>query len=233
MNYKLLDNTIFIADSHFSENKRDLEYLLDKILSSQISCSDIILLGDMFDFLCYEAKYFINKNQNIINKLNTLSTKYKVYYFEGNHDYNLAKIFPNIIVFPRQNQPVVFHTQDNLEVLLSHGDIEVGLFYEFYCKIIRNKYLLSFLNLIDINNIISKTIEKKLSKKSICKNFLDFEKYIENKYKSKTNTIIVEGHYHQGKTMSFNKNSYINVPSLYCSKKFTRFCYGSFIQERY
>ncbi|MCD8541207.1 MAG: hypothetical protein LRY22_00560 [Aliarcobacter cryaerophilus] len=54
-------------------------------------------MGDNFDFLSNEIKYFKNRNKDIIELLNSLSDSFEIFYLEGNHDYNLSKIFPNYL----------------------------------------------------------------------------------------------------------------------------------------
>lgn len=64
MFYKLEDNSIFIADSHFSKEKNDLKNLLELLDNETIKCESIIFLGDIFDFLSSQTTYFINVNQS-------------------------------------------------------------------------------------------------------------------------------------------------------------------------
>lgn len=144
------DEAIFIADSHYNKKNQEFKIILEKIKNSEIFCSQIFLMGDNFDFLSNEIKYFKNRNKDIIELLNSLSDSFEIFYLEGNHDYNLSKIFPNIKVVKRENQPLLLKYEDK-KIALSHGDNFINWHYNLYCKIIRNSYFLYFLNFLDMN----------------------------------------------------------------------------------
>jgi len=212
------DDAIFIADSHYNSKKEELKQLLLDIQSNKINTSQIFLMGDIFDFLAPQISYFKNKNQHMINLINELSLNIEIIYLEGNHDFNLKKIFPNIQVFQRDNQPVVYQYQDKI-VALAHGDIFTPLGYNLYTKLIRNTIFLNFINLIDINNWLSIKIDNWLQNKNICTKCTDVDKFITSrldKYKDYNCDIIIEGHFHY----EINNINYINLPSLYCSKTY-------------
>jgi len=211
----LKENAIFIADSHYNKQRIEFQNLLNDILNSKIKTSQLFLMGDMFDFLCDEVSYFKTINQNIINTINKLSLDIEIIYLEGNHDFNLKDIFPNCIVVKRENQPLIIEDNEKY-IAISHGDIFTPTSYNIFTAIIRNRYFLKLLNLFDINNTISKYFESKLIKKDICHDFKDFDSFAQNRinlYKKYDDTsLIIEGHYHQGKEYS----KYINIPSLAC-----------------
>ena len=60
-------------------------------------------MGDIFDFISGESKYFIQQNSDAINLLNKLSKDIEIIYLEGNHDYNLKIIFPNMEVIKEKS----------------------------------------------------------------------------------------------------------------------------------
>ncbi|HJE03253.1 UDP-2,3-diacylglucosamine hydrolase [Aliarcobacter thereius] len=230
MSFVLKDNAIFIADSHYNINNPEFKEILNKLEQNEIEFSQIFFLGDNFDFISGESKYFIKQNKELINIINSLSLKYEIFYLEGNHDYNLQKLFPKVKVFKREEQALVLKYKDKT-IAISHGDNFTSWDYNLYCKIIRNSYLLYFLNFIDINNFISKRIEKALLKKNICHKMDDFESLARKRVKNYKEDIIIEGHFHQGKSFVIGNQEYINIPSLYCQKDFTRFKDGRFIIE--
>lgn len=172
----LKNDALFVADSHFNKNHQEFLTFLKKLDSGKLQTTQLILMGDNFDFISGECKYFIKINSEPIEILNRLSSKIEIIYLEGNHDYNMQVLFPSIKVFKRESQPISMKTLEGKSVSLSHGDNFINWKYDLYCSIIRNSTLLKFLNILDINYFISKKIENALLKKNIChdmKNFKD------------------------------------------------------------
>lgn len=222
MHLNIKNEAIFVADSHY--NKKNTEFLtfLKKVESKEILCSQLFLMGDMIDFISSESRYFIKQNKSVIELLNKLSKEIQIVYLEGNHDYNLKAIFPNINVIKREEQPLLAKLQDNQTVSLSHGDNYIDWKYDLYCKFIRNTVFLKFMNIIDINFYISQKIEKALLDKSICHQIKNFKEIVEKRLKNYDTDIVIEGHYHQGNIYNINNKKYINIPSLCCEKKYTK-----------
>ncbi len=229
-NLQLKESAIFVADSHFNDKNEEFLIFLEKLQASNIKTTQLILMGDIFDFISGESKYFIKKNSRIIKLLNKLSRNLQIVYLEGNHDYNLSKIFKNIYVIPRDKQPFYMKTKDKT-IALSHGDNFTDWKYNLYCKVIRNNVLLNFLNLIDFKYFISKKIEEALLKKSICHKMENFELLVEKRMKNYNKDVVIEGHFHQGKKYKINDKLYINIPSLCCSKEYTIFENNEFINK--
>lgn len=100
-------------------------------------------MGDMFDFISVESRYFTKMYQESIDIINELSNSIEIIYLEGNHDYNLKSIFPKVKLFSRENQPINAKYKDKT-VSLSHGDIYTPFAYNLYCKVIRSHFLLLF-----------------------------------------------------------------------------------------
>lgn len=230
MSFKIEEEAILIADSHYNEKNQDLLHLLKKIESKDIFASQLFLMGDMFDFLSCESKYFIKKNQELIDILNRLSQNVQIIYLEGNHDYNLRSLFKNIKVIALENQPLIGKVEEK-SVALGHGDNNISKTYDLFCKIIRSSALLKFLNFIDFNYFISKRIEKSLLNKNICHEFTNFEEFARKRVLNYDTNIIIEGHYHQGKSYRIDDQEYINIPSLACQNSFTRFKNKKFVNE--
>ena len=215
----LKEDAIFIADSHYNHNNTILEAILKDIEAKHIKCSQLFLVGDIFDFLSDEISYFKITNNKMIDLINDISFHAQVIYLEGNHDFNLKNIFPNSTIIPRNQQPFTIKSNDK-EILLSHGDIYMPITYSIYTKIIRNHFLLKFLNSIDINYWLTYRISNYLSKKEICKEYKDFKEFTTlRKELYDTDKFIIEGHHHQG----YQDDKYINIPSLVCSKQYLIF----------
>lgn len=219
MYLNILDDSIFVADSHFNEKNQEFLIFLEKLLCKKIETKQLFLMGDMIDFISGESKYFIKRNQRILDIINELSKTIEIVYLEGNHDYNMAKLLPKVKVYKRQEQPVKAKYK-NKSVSLSHGDNFTPWHYDLYCAIIRNRLLLIFLNMIDFKNFISKKIYYSLLKKNICSRMSNFEQFAKKRMDNYTSDIIIEGHFHQGKQFKLNNQLYVNVPSLCCDKKY-------------
>jgi UDP-2,3-diacylglucosamine hydrolase len=224
-------DAIFVADSHYNQNHQEFLTFLKKLNSGEITATQLILMGDNFDFISGECKYFIKINQELIDILNILSQNMEILYLEGNHDYNMQVLFPNIKVIKRENQPYICKTQDGKSIALSHGDNFIDWKYDLYCSIIRNSTLLKFLNILDFNFSISKKIENALLGKSICHDMKNFEDLVKKRVKNYKTDLIIEGHYHQGKSYNIDNKLYVNIPSLCCSKEFSRFTKDGFKKE--
>lgn len=218
----LKENAVFVADSHYNDKNQEFKQFLIKLEKGELETSQLFLMGDMFDFISGESKYFIRRNQELINIINKLSTNIEIIYLEGNHDYNMKTLFPNVEVIKREKQPLKAKYEDKT-VKISHGDIYTPWHYNFYCKIIRNHIFLVFMNLIDIKNLISKKIYNSLIKKNICSKMTNFEEFAKRRLDKYDSDIVIEGHFHQGKSFEKDNKLYINIPSLCCGKKYTRF----------
>lgn len=222
MYLSIQNEAIFVADSHYNEKNKEFLLFLKKIESKEILCSQLFLMGDMIDFISAESRYFIKQNYQVIELLNKLSKDIQIVYLEGNHDYNLKSIFPNINVIKRENQPLLAKLENNQTISLSHGDNFINWKYDLYCKIIRNTFFLQFMNLIDINFFISKKIENTLVNKNICHKMNNFKQIVEKRIKNYNTDIVIEGHYHQGDIYNINNKKYVNIPSLCCQKEYVK-----------
>jgi UDP-2,3-diacylglucosamine hydrolase len=225
--HTLLDNHIIISDVHFNQKRLDVIPFLKKILDDQITTSQLILNGDIFDLLVGSIEYTITYNKSVIDLLNQISNKIEVIYLEGNHDFVLKNIFPNIKIFSIKEQPVIFKNKNN-KIAISHGDIFTNdKLYDIYVSIIRNKVFLKLLNFIDnrINNKISKWIINNQINKNKCYNIKNFEKIAKSRIKEYKNldvNIIIEGHHHQNISIIDDNRKYINLAAFVCNKNYTK-----------
>lgn len=212
------NDAIFVADSHYSSKNKLLFEILSKIESNIIKTSQLFLMGDIFDFLCSQVTYFKNINQPIISLINKLSQKVEINYFEGNHDFNLEKIFPKINIIERSEQPV-YIKHNSQTVALAHGDIFTPFSYNIFTAIIRSPLVLTILNTIDVGNWLTKMTEEKLLEKSICQKQKNFEEFVISRVKNYKASLVIEGHYHQG----YISENYINIPSLACDRTYMKY----------
>ncbi len=208
---EIKEGAIFIADSHYPHHGDAFLELLKKLENGEINTSQLFLMGDNFDLLFGYNDFIQTFSSEAIALLGKLSTKLEVHYFEGNHDFCLKEVFPDIKVYSREQQPIMF-TLDEKKVAISHGDKYVtGFGYDLYCKVLRNKTILTLLK--PFQKAIINYYMQKLSQKKICHTFEDFDKKVENILEYyKEADLVIEGHFHQSKVLG----KYISLPSLAC-----------------
>ncbi|SHO81140.1 FIG022708: hypothetical protein [hydrothermal vent metagenome] len=198
------EGAIFISDVHYPHYGMDI---LD-ILDDNIDAPQIFLMGDIFDML-FDTPYLREYNRELIDKINELSLFCEIYYFEGNHDFNLSSIFPTIKIFSISLQPQIMLLNQKY-ISLAHGDkYNMGILYNIYTKLIRN----SFINNLIPNRVIKKKL-KYLKNKSICHKIDNFEDKIIKILDFYNSNLVIEAHYHQGVII----DNYISLPSLVCQK---------------
>ena len=219
------EGAFFIADSHVNEKRDELYSFLEQINNSILTPTQLFLMGDIFDLLIGGVKYTQKINQKYINLINEISKKIEIFYFEGNHDFNLKKLFPKVKIFTYDEQPVLFSMGDK-KVLLLHGDKIVSFAYLFYTAIVRSKLFLSPVSFIDnlSNGFITKKIIYSQYDKKICKDIDNFENIILKRVNKMIKTdikAVLEGHFHQDIQINLKKSKkYINIPSFACNKSF-------------
>ncbi len=205
------EQALFIADSHYPHHGDAFLGLLKKLESGEIQTPQLFLMGDNFDLLFGYNDYIQTFSKEAITLLQRLSKKLEIHYFEGNHDFCLKELFPDIRVYSREEQPVMFQLRDK-RVAISHGDkYATGMVYDLYCRILRSKKTLTFLKPFE-KTIIDNRM-KKLSQKHICFNFVGCEKRVEEILAHYSEAdMVIEGHFHQCKIVG----KYVSLPSLAC-----------------
>ncbi len=211
---KLKEDALFIADAHYPHHGDTLLTLLQKIENRTLNPSQLILMGDIFDLLFGHNEYIQTFSQELISLLQNLSKELEIIYLEGNHDFCLKEIFPNIKVYAREEQPIHLKL-DKQNIYLSHGDkYETGFGYNLYSKTLRNKITLTLLKPFEkkiINHRMAKLKEKKIC--GVFKNYKQRFDAIRSHYPE--DALIIEGHFHQ----SLKHKNYISLPSLACQRK--------------
>jgi UDP-2,3-diacylglucosamine hydrolase len=205
------ENAIFIADSHYPHHGDAFLNLLKRLDNNEIQTPQLFLMGDNFDLLFGYNDYIQTFVKEAIALLQSLSRKIEMYYFEGNHDFCLQSLFPDIQVYSREVQPVTFQLAEKT-VAISHGDkYATGFGYDLYCKILRSKTTLTMLKPFE-KAIIDHRM-RALSQKHICRTFENFETRVTAILQNYRDVdLVIEGHYHQAKR--FGK--YISLPSQAC-----------------
>ena len=215
------EGAFVVTDAHYSQKNSLFYIFLKDIESKKLQPTQIILLGDIFDALFGGIPFTYKKNQTLINLLNTISQTIEVIYLEGNHDFNLSKLFPHVKVFSIKQQPVVCSFEDK-KVLLAHGDFDGDFFYKLYTTLIRDKIVLFCLKIIDnlTNHFILKNVDKHLSKKDDCNNFVGFEEFVKKRLSAFRCDYFIEGHYHQDKKFTIGNLFYMNLGAFACNQRY-------------
>ena len=216
------EGAFIVTDAHYSHIRKDFFYFLQDIDQEKLQPTQLVLMGDIFDTLFGQLSLTQSINKEAITLLNKISLKIDVIYLEGNHDFNIKKIFKNIQVFPLSSQPVLCEIEGK-KVLLAHGDFATDTRYKIYTSIIRNPFVMSFISMIDslLGHSIFKKLDDYLSKKDDCKEFQGFESFIMKRLVGKyVCDYFIEGHYHQNKRFHFKEFIYINLGAFACNQRY-------------
>ncbi|MCF6309008.1 MAG: metallophosphoesterase [Sulfurimonas sp.] len=219
---EILEGAFIVSDAHYSHKRPQLLDFIKDIHLKKLQPTQLILMGDIFDALFGGVPFTEKINKEMIKLINEISLYIEVVYLEGNHDFNLRKIFPRVRVFPISMQPVICR-YGNKKILLAHGDIESDIGYRIYTALIRNPFVLFLLTIIDTisRHYILKRLDNYLSKKDDCKEFPGLREYmskrLENKYSCDH---FIEGHFHQNKSIKFDDFTYINLGVFACNQRY-------------
>jgi UDP-2,3-diacylglucosamine hydrolase len=208
------EGALFVADAHYPHHGDEFFRLLEALESGKITAPQLFLMGDIFDLLFAYGRYIRRLYPRAIELLNALSTRIEIFYLEGNHDFSLQKIFPNINIIPRSAQPLYMRLGAK-RVALSHGDrYDTGLGYEIFTLLLRSP--LVYLVKPWEKKVIDAQMER-LSQKKICHKFENFERKVEKILSNYPEDLdlVIEGHFHQGRRIG----PYLSLPSLACQKK--------------
>ncbi len=221
-NIELKEGAFVISDAHYSHQRPQLLNFLKAIHSKKLRPTQLILMGDIFDTLFGCVAYTQEINREAIDILNNISIEIEVIYLEGNHDFQLSKIFPNAKIFTIQEQPLIAKYNGKV-ILLAHGDIDNTFIYKVYTALIRNSALMSFLNIIDsiLGHFIMNRLDNYLSKKEDCKRFIGFREFIQERLVGRYScNYFIEGHFHQNKTLEYKEFIYINLAAFACNQRY-------------
>ena len=227
---------IFIADSHENENRENFWHFLCALKNGEIKTPQLFLMGDMFDFLAGECEFFVKFYERYVRAIDELGEKMEIYYFEGNHDFNLARLFKNVKAYPIGAQPVKFTSECGQSVLIAHGDIFLPFVAKYALRLLRVKIFLKTMNFFDkfLNFRLSKRILNKLKRKILDYKIPNFKNLAEAKMRRYNAfyeaDVVIEGHYHQGEQYTIGKQKYINVPSFACEQSYFVVEYGQNIK---
>lgn len=183
-----------ISDVHIKSNDDKAHALLVSFFKNPlVQGSDyILLLGDIFDLMCGPHEEYLAEYKELFSLMDDLQKKgKKVFFFEGNHDVHLEKLFkkmwPNSEVVVSQD--AVVEEIDGKLYYFSHGDEhEVdNTSYQKYIKFIRSaplKIVADYLLPYSLLNFLGERASK-ISRKKGYKKF-DEEK-VRNRFRSGVN----------------------------------------------
>jgi UDP-2,3-diacylglucosamine hydrolase len=208
---QIKEGALFVADAHYPHHGDSFLTLLQKIESKELNPAQLFLMGDIFDLLFGYNDYIQTFSKPAIELLQKLSSKLEIIYLEGNHDFCLKELFPNISVYSRKEQPVHYKLGKE-DVYLAHGDkYTAGATFNLYSTLLRSKSTLTLLRPFE-KQIIDHRMER-LKVKNICGDFKGYKKRfdaIRSHYPK--DALIIEGHFHQ----ALQHENYISLPSLAC-----------------
>ena len=206
------EGALFVADAHYPHHGDAFLDLLKWLDRGEIATPQLFLMGDIFDLLFDCGEYIQDFSREAISLLQQLSSCMEIHYFEGNHDFRLKNIFPNINVYTRQMQPITMQWEGR-RVALSHGDrYDAGIGYEIFTYVLRDSPLLCLLKPWE-KPLLDREM-KRLSGKKICHSYQGFEEKVRRILSHYPDSIdlVIEGHFHQGRQIG----KYISLPSLAC-----------------
>ena len=219
---EILEGAFLVSDAHYSSIRPELLDFIKDIDSKKLQPTQLIFFGDIFDTLFGGVSSTLAVNKDIVSLLNKISKEIELIYLEGNHDFNLKAIFPAAKVFSISQQPVLCRCNDK-DVLIAHGDFGGDMGYKIYTSIVRDRFVLGFLNNLNniLRNLILKRLDKYLAKKDDCKELLNFKEYISLRLKSKFKCdYFIECHFHQNKSFNLDDYHYINLAAFACNQRY-------------
>ena len=208
------ENALFIADAHYPTHGDALLEILYGIDVGEIATPQLFLMGDIFDLLVGGLEKSYALNEEAIKLIESISTHTDIFYFEGNHDFQLKKIFKNIKIYSREEQPQ-YMGFNGFIVGLSHGDrFDSGWKHDLLSRVVRKSFILNTIKWLKPDIVEQKRTH--LSIKDICGEIPDFETKAKTIFDSYRGAYwVIEGHYHQGKKYY----RYISLPSLACQNQ--------------
>ena len=220
----LQEGAILIADAHCAPWRTPFIDFLRALATGEITTPQLILMGDVFDMLYGPITRTYPYNTEGIDLINRLANTIEIIYLEGNHDFLLDELFPNVQVLRRENQPLMMNFEGKI-VALSHGDSNMGLGYELYTALIRNRSILAMLRTIDTlgGGFIVRWLEEQMKRKIHCRPIDQFATLIQNrleKLKFDSIDVLIEGHFHQNRRFEVNSLNYINVGAFACNERY-------------
>ncbi|BCX78807.1 metallophosphoesterase [Campylobacter sp. 19-13652] len=87
----LKEGAVLVADAHADFNRREFLYFLRAVNCGEIAASQLIMMGDMFDFYAPQCDFAARFAKPYLSLISQIASKIPVIYIEGNHDFCLEK----------------------------------------------------------------------------------------------------------------------------------------------
>jgi len=234
---RLHEGAIFLSDAHYSFKHKELLAFLMALRAQKIQTPQLILMGDIFDLLFGDIPKSVERNQEAVDLINALSDNIEIVYLEGNHDFNLASIFPGVTCFSIAEQPLACRYQEQ-RVRIAHGDFDAPFGYRLYTSVIRNPFVLKGLSLLNRlgRAFILNALDKKLQRKDDCRSMEAFEEHVQkhlSQQKLEEVDLFIEGHYHQDVQFKIGSCHYVNLPAFACGRGYMRLEEGAVVSETF
>ncbi|WP_456431829.1 UDP-2,3-diacylglucosamine diphosphatase [Nitratifractor sp.] len=213
--HPILEDALFVADAHYPHHGEEFLALLRALEAGEVETPQLFLMGDVFDLLFGCGSYIRSFASEAIAAVQRLSRRIEVHYFEGNHDFCLASLFPDAHVYPRSLQPIMME-MGGRRVALAHGDrYDTGIGYEIYTLLLRRCRAMCLL-LPWEKGLIDRPMRRLRSKK-ICREIPGFSEKVERilRHYPPEAERVIEGHFHQRGRFG----RYVALPSLACQKE--------------
>ena len=222
--YEIFPGALLISDAHYSKRRPQLISLLRAVADGTIAVPQLILMGDIFDLLFGQIPLTHRMNADAVAALQAVSRILPVLYLEGNHDYNLKKLFPGATVVPLASQPIACRC-GSVRLQLAHGDFNQPLRYRVYTALIRNPLVLRFLDVINrlSGNAIIGRLENYLAQKNDCYVIPEYDRMVQRHLEGTDlsgTEVFIEGHYHQGRHFETNGVIYFNPDAFACNLRY-------------
>ncbi|MEA3331807.1 MAG: metallophosphoesterase [Campylobacterota bacterium] len=219
---EIKEGAFVVSDAHYSHFRPQLLDFIKEIHSKKLQPTQLIFMGDIFDILFSQIPHSKKINEEVIKLINEISQDIELIYLEGNHDFNLKDIFPHAKVFPISKQPLACGFGGK-KIILAHGDFGSDIGYQIYTAVIRNPLTLYFLRVVDfiLGHLILRKLDDYLSKKNDCREFVAFREFVSKRLEARFDCdYFIEGHFHQNKTLKFDKFIYINLGVFACNQRY-------------
>ncbi len=137
---------VMVSDVHLrsQEDPRSQRLLELMTLCADQKVKNFILLGDIFEFFVGSSPYFQKKFSYLWEELRALAASgCKVYFFEGNHEFHLAKVkpVPGLEIVAEGNREIEIRDgQKSWSLVCSHGDLVYSnLSYRLFRAFVKSK----------------------------------------------------------------------------------------------